>query len=102
LARPVILGPVEGRRAEPILQGEFMAVANTQTALLRAIDEEQAPERPEGLPAQIGAVLLVEDQHPRAALHQFAGGHQARQTCTDNDHVSGEPGSRRIGHVATG
>ena len=68
-----------------------MAVPDAQPALLRAIDEEQTAERPKGLPAEIRAVLLVEDQHPQAALHQFARCHQARELRTDNDRVSGEP-----------
>jgi hypothetical protein len=41
-----------------------VAVPDAQPALLRAIDEEQTAERPKGLPAEIRAVLLVEDQHP--------------------------------------
>ena len=68
-----------------------MTVADTQTPLLRTVDEEQTTERPEGLPTQIGAALLIEDQHPQAALDQFAGGHQARQAGTDNDDVGVQP-----------
>src|ERR1700757_10031 len=101
LAWPVVLGAIEGGRTEPILQGEFVAVADTQPALLWAVDEEQAAERPEGLPTQVGAVLLVEDQHPQAAVHQSARGHETRQPRADNNRVSGESRGRRVAHVAT-
>ena len=67
-----------------------MAVADAQAPLLGAVDEEQAAERPERLPAEVGAVLLVEDQHPQPAIHQFACGDQARESGPDNDHVSAE------------
>jgi hypothetical protein len=91
----MVLGPVEGRRAQPILQREFVTVPDAQAALLGTVDEEQAAERPERLPAEIGTVLLVEDQHSQAALDQFAGGYQARKTSSDNDDISVEP--RRLG-----
>lgn len=67
-----------------------MAVADAQPALLGAVDEEQAAERPEGLPAQVGAVLLVQDKHPQAAVHQFAGGDQARQSGPDHNGIRAE------------
>jgi hypothetical protein len=65
-------------------------------------DEEQPAERPEGLPAQVGAVLLVEDQHPQAALDEFAGGHQARQFGADDDRVGAELAGRGIAHAGSG
>ena len=55
-----------------------MAIPDTQPALLGAVDEEQTAKRPESLPTQIGAVLLIEDQDPQAAVDQLTGGHQAR------------------------
>src|SRR5271166_638000 len=51
LPRPVVFRTVERRSAKPILQSEFVTVANAQAALLGAVDEEQAAERPERLPA---------------------------------------------------
>jgi hypothetical protein len=93
LAWPVVLFTIKRRRPQPVLQRKFVAVANAQAALLRAVDEKQAAERPEGLPTQVGAVLLVHDQHPQAAIHQFAGGDQARQARSDNDGVGRETGS---------
>lgn len=86
LPRPVILGPVEPGGAEPILQGKFLAVANAEPALFGAVDEEQSAERPECLAAEVGGVLLVEDQHSVPALDQFTCGDQSGQTRPhDND-----------------
>ena len=67
LPGPVVLGTVEAGGAQPVLQREFVAVADAQPALFGAVDEEQPAERPEGLPAEVGGVLLVDDEH-RAAL----------------------------------
>ena len=64
-----------------------MAVVNTQPTLLGAVDEEQAAERPERLPAEVGGVLLVDDQHLFAAIRQLAGSHQAGQARPDDDDV---------------
>ena len=86
----MVLGPVKARRPQPVLQGEFVAVSDAKAALLRAVDEEQAAERPERLPTQIGAVLLIDDQHPQPAIHQLAGRHQARQAGPDDDDVGAE------------
>ena len=51
LAGPLVLGPVELRGAEPVLHRQLAAVADAQAALLGAVDEEQAAERPERLAA---------------------------------------------------
>ena len=102
LPRPVVFLPVERRGAEPILQSEFVTVADTESALLRAVDEEQTAERPEGLPAEVGAVLLIDDQHPLPAVHHLAGGHQAGQARPDDDDISSRPaGQPGIAHGAT-
>jgi hypothetical protein len=73
---PVVLFPVESRCAQPVLQRKLVAIPNAQPTLFGAVDKEQTPERPEGLPTKVGAVLLVEDEDAQAAVHQFAGGHQ--------------------------
>ena len=65
LPRPVVLGPVESRRAQPVLQRQLVAVADAQPALFGAVDEEQPAERPERLAADVGGVLLVDDQDRR-------------------------------------
>ena len=85
LLGPVVLGPVESGGAQPVPQGQFVAVADAHAALFGAVDEEQqAAERPEGLPAEVGGVLLLDEQHPLATFHQFTGGDQ-----------TGQAGSRR-------
>ncbi len=80
--------PVERRGAQPVLQREFVAVVDTEPTLLGTVDEEQAAERPECLPAEVGAVLLVDDQYPLAAIDHLAGGHQAGQARPDDDDIS--------------
>lgn len=55
-----------------------MAITDAQAALLGTVDQEQTAERPEGLPAHVGPILLVEDQHPWAAVGQLTSGYQAR------------------------
>jgi hypothetical protein len=87
LPRPVVLGPVESRGAEPVLQRQFVAVADAQPPLLRAVDEEQATEGPERLTTDVVGVLLVHDQHAAPTIDQFTGGNQAGQTGTHHDHV---------------
>ena len=88
LPRPVVLGPVEARGAEPILQRQLMAVMDAQPPLLGAVDEEQATERPERLTTDVVGVLLVNDQHSAPALDQLTGGNQPGQTGTHHDHIS--------------
>ena len=51
-ARPLVLGPVEARRAEPVLQREVVGVLHAHAALLGAVDEHQPAERPERLAAE--------------------------------------------------
>ncbi len=85
---PVVLGPVETRGAQPVLQRQLVAVADAEPALFGAVDEEQAAERPERLPADVGGVLLVDDQDAAAAFGQFTGGDQAGQAGSDHDDIS--------------
>ncbi len=88
LPRPVVLGPVEARGAEPVLQRQLVAVADAQPPLFGAVDEEQAAERPERLTADVVGVLLVDDQHAAPAFDQLTGGDQAGQPGTHHDHIS--------------
>ena len=88
LLGPVVLLAVERRGAEPVLQREFLAVVYAEPTLLGAVDEEQAAERPERLPAEVGAVLLIEDQYPFAAIGHLAGRYQAGQARPDDDDIS--------------
>ena len=86
-ARPVVLGAVELRRAHPVLARERERVLDPEPPLLGAVDEEQAAERPERLAAEVGAVLLVEHQHPAPGLDQFVGGDEPGQPGADDDHI---------------
>ncbi|MNQ31191.1 hypothetical protein D3C85_445580 [compost metagenome] len=92
LHRPLILGqrssqPVPARAAAPVPPGQVDAVAHAQLPLLRRVDQEQPAERPEGLAAQIGRVLLIDQRHPLARLNQFIGGDQSGQSPAHNDDV---------------
>jgi hypothetical protein len=86
-ARPVVLGPVELRGAEPVVQRQLERVLDAHPPLLRAVDEEQAAEGPERLPAQRLLRLLVQQQHPPAGVRQLGGGDQAGETGSHDDGV---------------
>src|SRR5215212_8936400 len=73
LPRPVVFGPVETRRAEPVLQCELVTVMNAKPALFGAVHEEQAAERPERLTAEVVRVLLIDDQHLAPAIDELTG-----------------------------
>ncbi len=51
-ARPQVFFPVKPGAAKPVLQSQIVGITNTQPPLHRRVDQEQAPERPERLPAQ--------------------------------------------------
>ena len=87
LPRPVVLGAVELRRAEPVLQRQVQGVLDAHPALLGAVDEEQAAERPERLPAQRLLGLLVEQQHPPAGVRQLGSGGQPGEAGSHDDGV---------------
>ena len=89
-ARPVILVAVEARRTEPVLPGEVERILDAQPALLGAVDEKQAAERPEGLAAEALLGLLVEHDDAPAGVGDFAGGGEARQTRANDDRVGVE------------
>ena len=55
LPGPVILVTIEACGGEPVLTGEVERVADSHTALLGGVDEEEPPERPECLSAQVRA-----------------------------------------------
>ena len=85
LRRPLVLGAVEGRGAEPVLPGEVEGVLDPGAALLGRVDEHQPAERPEGLSAERRLGLLIDDQDALAGVGQFARGGQSRQTSADDD-----------------
>ena len=87
LARPLVLGPVEGRGAHPVLQRQLVGVLDAHPALLGAVDEHQPAQRPERLAAQVRLGLLVEQEHLLAGVGQLGGGHQPGQAAADHDHV---------------
>ena len=88
LARPVVLRPVEARGAQPVLQGQLVTVANTQPALLGTVDEEEAAEGPERLAADVGGVLLVDDQDAAAPFGELTGGDETCKARSDDDDIS--------------
>ncbi len=88
-ARPVVLGPVEPRRSEPVLPGEVEAVFDTEPALFGRIDEEQSAERPERLTAEALLALLVDHDDFLAGVGDLGCGDEAGKTRAHHDHVRG-------------
>ena len=85
--RPGIFRPVEGGRAQPVGQRQFVRVTDAHTPLLGRIDQEEPAERPERLSAQRLFRLLVEDDGLASGIDKLAGSDQAGQTGTDDDGV---------------
>ena len=88
LPGPVVFGTVEAGGAEPVLQSQFVAVADAEPTLFGAVDEEQPAERPVGLAAQIDRIFLVDDQDATAALEKFACRDQTGQPGAHHDDIS--------------
>jgi hypothetical protein len=61
---------------------------NAKAPLLWLIDEEQPPERPEGLAAEALFRFLIEDGDVPACGRDLAGSHESREASADNDDVS--------------
>ncbi len=87
LARHQVLVAIEARRAQPVLQRQIVGIADAHAPLLGAVDEEQAAERPEGLPAQRLLALLVEQDDFAPRIDQLAGGDQAGKPAADDDDI---------------
>ena len=87
LAGPAVLGAVEAGAAQPVLERELGGVLDAGPALLGAVHEEQAAERPEGLAAERRLGLLVEQDHAPAGVGQLGRGDEAGQPTADDDHV---------------
>lgn len=86
LPRPVVLLlPVEGRRVEPVAHGELARVPDAQAPLLRAVDAKYAAQRPEGLPAQVRGVLLVDDDDRDVVAGELEGGDEPGQAAADDE-----------------
>jgi hypothetical protein len=84
----LVVESVECRTAGPVVPGQLEGVLDAENALFGAIDQEESAERPEGLTAQVGRVLLVDHRDFLAPSGQFVGGDQSGQTRTDHDDVS--------------
>src|SRR2546421_7409214 len=80
LSRPLVLFPIESRRGHPVPERSLVGVPNTEPALLRRVDEEDAAERPVGLPAEPGLRFLLQQDHASAAVREFGGGDQPRES----------------------
>jgi len=85
--RPGVLGAVEAGGAQPVLEGQLGRVLDADPALLGAVDEEQSAEGPEGLPAERGLGLLVEEDHAPAGVGQLGRGDEPGQAGADDDGV---------------
>src|SRR5262245_33265059 len=100
-ARHEVLLAVEARRAQPVLQGKIVAVADAHAPLLGRADEEQPAERPEGLPTQRLLRLLVEQDDAAAGLDQLGRGDKSRKPASDHDGICVHTRPRRQLTLAT-
>ncbi|MGY3463971.1 hypothetical protein ACVW0I_000842 [Bradyrhizobium sp. LM6.11] len=87
LARPEILVAVEAGGAKPVLHRKLVGILDAEPALLRRIDQKQSAERPERLAAERLLALLVDHDHTLARIGDLGCGHEARQSCADDDDV---------------
>ncbi|GAA1929338.1 hypothetical protein GCM10009689_05280 [Brevibacterium antiquum] len=60
---------------------------DTESALFGGVDEEEAAEGPEGLTAEVGPILLVEDEHFLPGETELMGGNKSREAGPDDDSV---------------
>ena len=84
---PVILRAIEARAAGPVESREFERVADAEPSLLRRVHQEQSAQRPEGLPAERGFRLLLDDDHAAAGIGKLGGCREAREARSDHDGV---------------
>jgi hypothetical protein len=85
--RPRVLGAVELGAAHPVLLGELAGVLDAHAPLLGGVDEEQATEAPERLPAEVLLALLVEQQHAATTVGGLRRGDETGQAGSDDDDV---------------
>lgn len=83
----VAVQPVPARGALPVLPREVDRVPDAEPALHRAVDEEDAAERPPGLAAEVRRGLLLDEDHPSPGPHELVGGDQPRQAAAHHDDV---------------
>mgnify|MGYP006873853720 CR=1 FL=1 len=60
---------------------------DAESTLLGSVDEEESAQRPERLPTEVVAVLLVDDDHPTTRLGEFVGRDESGKAGPDNDGV---------------
>jgi hypothetical protein len=65
-----------------------MRIADAEPPLLWRVDEEEATKRPEGLPAQPGLRLLLEQDDAATSVCEFGGRHQPSEACPHHNHIS--------------
>ena len=87
LPRPLVLRAIESRRGGPVASCQLEGVMDAEAALLGGVDEEESAEGPERLPAEVGPVLLIEDEDSSAGLGELVGGDESGQAGSDDDGV---------------
>ena len=85
--RPNVLLPVKPRRPPPILHGQLERIAHAHAPLLRGVNEEQPPKRPERLSAKRLFGFLVQQNDPFPGVDKFGGGYEPGQAGSDHDHI---------------
>jgi hypothetical protein len=94
----LVVDAVELRAALPVVPGEVEGVLDAEAPLFRGVDQEESAEGPEGLAAEVGGVLLVDQRDPLAAAGELVRGDQAREPGSDDDDV-GIHGDRPFPHT---
>jgi hypothetical protein len=84
----LVVKAVELGAALPVGPGQVERVLDAKVALLWRADQEQPAERPPGLPAEVGRVLLIDERDPAAGAGQLVRGDQPGQPVSDDNNVS--------------
>ena len=102
LPRPVVFVAIEPGGTQPVLPRQLVRVVDPKAALLGRVDEEEAAERPERLPAQPRLGLLLQQDHPPLGFGQLRRGHQPGQARPHHDDVGVVTHGRTIEVSASG
>jgi hypothetical protein len=73
----LVVEAVESGAALPVVPRQLERVLDPHAALLGAVNEKDASERPVRLPTQVGGILLIHQGDLLAAAGQLMAGHQA-------------------------
>ena len=73
--------------ALPIAPGEFGRIVDAQLALMGRADQMHTAERFFGEPAEVFALVFIDQQNALTAAQQLIRGDHARQSAARDDHI---------------